>query len=148
MLIKRGWWFCHIGEVDSRWAKRFGDIGKLSAREAELWYWCYVNETIHAAGRGLGQYELVRDEDIACDGPSVARRLYDVCDIPWDGAVERTLARAARGWKRCTTAWRNLLEPCQIEAVERILHRSNLSHMWDDRQIVSRIDYTWRISRR
>ncbi len=137
-----------IGEIDPAWGTRFGDVGKLSAGEAELWYWCYVNETIHEAGRGLSQYELVRDEDIARDGLGVARRLYDVCDIRWDETVERTLSEAARGWRQCTTAWRDLLEPCQIESVERILHCSNLDYLWDDGQIVSRIDYTWRVSRR
>lgn len=133
----------YITEMCPSWATRLGDVTELSAAEAELSYWCYVNESIAEAGR-RGRYALIRDEDVALDATRVGRRLFAACRIPWDRRIEGALQRAAAGWRLRTAPWHELLEPSQAELVRKILSDTWLAELWEDEQVVSRIDYEWK----
>lgn len=133
----------YVAEKCPSWANRFGDLAEISVEEAELWYWCYVNECIAEAGQ-VGRYVRIRDEDVALEPVSVARRLYSACELSWGREIERALKGAAANWKRCTAVWQELFEPGQAEVVARILGQTPLAELWEDDQIVSRIDYEWK----
>lgn len=133
-----------IGSADSAWAQLFGDnVDSMSAEEAELWYWRYMNEIIYAAGCNRAQYERVRDEDVVQDPVALGRRLYDACGLEWDIDVESNIRRRAANWKECSARWIDLLDSKQIALVQRILADSVMSDWWTNDQIVSRIDYEW-----
>lgn len=132
-----------IAEREDAWAASFGDIGRMCAAEAELWFWRYATESCHRAGCGSGQYMLVLDEDIASAPVGVARRLYTACGLEWTQYVEASIAVLAEHWRSRMTPWRNLLERGQMEIVQRVLNGSPMEAWWDDQQLVSRTDYRW-----
>ena len=115
----------------------------MTAEEAELWYWRYMNEIIYAAGRNRAQYEWVRDEDVVQDPVALGRRLYDACGLEWDIDVESNIRRRAANWKECSARWTDLLNSKHIALVQRILADSVMNDWWTNDQIVSRIDYEW-----
>ncbi len=133
----------YVTERCSSWATRVGDVADLSTEEAELWYWCYVNENIGEAGR-VGRYLRIRDEDIALKNVCVVQRLYSACELPWDSVIERALKKASSNWRLSTSPWQALLRPRESEMVARILSQTWLGELWEENQIVSRIDYQWK----
>lgn len=133
----------YVTERCPSWATRFGDLVDLSAEEAELWYWCYVHENLGEAGQ-VGRYLRIRDEDIALKNVCVAKRLYSACELPWDSVIERALKKASSNWRGSTSPWQALLRPRESEMVARILSQTWLGELWEENQIVSRIDYQWK----
>jgi hypothetical protein len=130
-----------IARTDGGWAERFGDIGRMTVAEAEMWFWLYVTEVTHAAGEGSEQYHLVLDEDMMQKPVDVARTLYRECAIPWAQSVEDVLLEHASAWRACAAPWRDLLDADQVSTLEEILGSSPLRDLWSQDQLVSRIDY-------
>ena len=131
----------NIAGVDPHWSAHFGEIDDMSAVESELWYWRYVYETIHAAGRDNPRYLLVRDEDIVADPLGTAKRLYQFTGLDWCAAAQTYLERMAAHWQGHTAPWRQLIEHEHIELVERILAGSEIQTWWEPQQVVSKFDY-------
>ena len=130
-----------LAEVDPGWAGRVDQIDDMSAVESELWYWRYVYETIHTAGRDSRQYLLVRDEDIVTDPVAAGQRLYRFAGLKWCGRVETYLKQMAAHWQSHSAPWHQLLDNGHVEVVERVLAGSVMQSWWDPGQVVSGFDY-------
>lgn len=133
-----------IAENDGSWAQLFGDLESLSVEEAELWFWRYVGETIHAAGLRSDRYVLVRDEDIVRDPVTVAQTVFRCCGLEWETEIEEELRRWAPHWRACSSRWRDLIRDDQIEMIERIFGDSPMAEWWSEEPAVSGVDYEWR----
>jgi hypothetical protein len=121
-----------VAASDPAWAERFGDIASLSLVEAELWFWRYAAESIHAAGQNSSQYQLIVYEDLVRDPLGVARAAYDGCGLPWTATIEQTIQRMAQESEAIATAWRKKLKGEHREMVERILEDSPLREWWPE----------------
>ena len=130
-----------IAQLDADWPGPVDRIDDMSCIEAELWYWRYFYETVHAAGRQAPQYMLVLDEDIVADPVTSARRLYEFAELDWPDAAQTYLERTAHHWQSCTAVWKQLLDAEQVQLVERVLDGSPMQDWWTPDQRVSRFDY-------
>ena len=130
-----------IAKADASWARRFHEPDEMSVEEAEMWFWCYVTETTHHAGKGLKAYHLVLDEQLLAEPIDVARAIYRECDLEWEAAVEKALLSNAREWRECVAPWRDLIAREQVEMIEKILDNSPLKEFWVEDQLVSNIEY-------
>jgi hypothetical protein len=115
---------------DPRWASLFGDVDAMDRSEGELWWWRYVNETLHAAGRAQAGYRLVLYEDLARDPERICREVFATCGLAWDPAIAQRVRTVARGAEALARAWKDELEPAMVARVEKVLHGSLLEHWW------------------
>lgn len=130
-----------VARFDRQWARRLDQIDRMSAVEAELWYWRYVYKTIHAAGRDNPQYLLVRDEDLVADPVGTAKRLYQFAGLDWCDSAQTYLEQIAEHWQTRTAPWQELLDDEHAEIVKRVLAGSALQSWWEPDQVVSLYDY-------
>jgi hypothetical protein len=131
-----------IANADPSWSERFGDVEGMTVEEAEMWFWLYVTQVTHDAGKGRAQYHLVLDENVIQRPVDVAQTLYRECGLPWAGSVEDALLDKAAEWRFFASPWRDLLEPQQGGMIERILDSSPLREFWNEDQLVSRAEYS------
>jgi len=143
-LINRWWSTADMGRVerdnrdrlaqvaasDPVWGDRFGDLGALSAVEAELWYWRYCTETIYQAGEGNPRYQLIKYEELTRNPVETSRSIYRSCDLDWDDAVERAIRRSSTDSQAIASMWRDKLSAEQIAMVEWVLHDSLMRNWW------------------
>lgn len=130
-----------IGEGEPAWREKFGSIDTMSVIESEVWFWLYVNESIHAIARSCPAYLPVVYEELAEDPLSNARKAYQFCGLPWDGQVEAIISAGlneAVGKKISGTpasiaqSWKTKLPPEHIRTVENIVHDSPLMRWWGE----------------
>jgi len=130
-----------IRDADPVWGALFGDVGKMSAKESELWNWRYTCTVSHEGHAGAGNYVLVKDEDVLDDPFAVAKRLYDACGLPWCDYAQQYLDKMDSHWREHSAPWRDLLSKDDTALVERILDGSLMAQWWTPDQVVSRHDY-------
>jgi hypothetical protein len=130
-----------IETASPEWRGRFGTISELSLEEAELWFWCYTNETTLTAGQDADAFLMVDDSDMALAPLENGRRIYQHCGVPWEAEIERYLASRARHWADCTRPWREIISSEQIRMVERVLEGSFLRQLWKVNHRVSLHSY-------
>ncbi|MFW6336949.1 MAG: sulfotransferase, partial [Phycisphaeraceae bacterium] len=121
-----------IVEHESAWAARIGDPDAATMEEAELWNWCYENETVHAAGVNRDTYHRIIYEQLVADPVGQMRDLYEVCGLPFTARVEQRILDASQSSGQIARQWRDKLSPEQIALVERILAQSSMRQWWDD----------------
>ena len=128
-----------IGEAESDWRAKFGDIEALSLVECEVWFWRYLNESVYAAGHDHPGYLRLVYEDLAEYPLEHARQAYAFCGLPWDAQVEAIVTcglDSSSGGKRSRTpasiarAWKTKLSPEHIRTVERIVQDSPIMTWW------------------
>jgi hypothetical protein len=120
-----------IAEADPTWAARFGDPDSIGVEEAELWYWCYANETSYDLGSDRENYRAVPFEMLAQDPLPIMQDLYEIIGLTWDQTIaERILATSSQS-SSIAGQWKNRLKPHQRELVERILDNSSLKNFWE-----------------
>jgi hypothetical protein len=110
-----------VARINPLWAERLEGIDVMSAEEAELWNWLYVNEAVYQAGRASGQYHRVVYEDLVRDTVSTVKFLYAACGLVWTEGIEQAIESSSSGSKFIAAAWRERLQPEQQELVERFL---------------------------
>jgi len=130
-----------IGTATPEWRRRFGTISELTLEEAELWFWCYVNETALAAGQGAEAFLMLEDSDMALAPVENGKRIYQHCGVPWQAEIERYLASRAEHWADRTRSWREIISPEHVCMVERVLEGSPLRQLWEADHRVSLEDY-------
>lgn len=125
--------------VSPEWADRFGDIDAMSIAESETWFWRYVTESIHQAGKGLSHYKLVIYEDLALRPLAVARQVYDFCGLPFTEEVEAIILQGMGEsvWGKIqgtsatvAQAWRSKLTADEIATVNKVLDGSLMETWW------------------
>jgi len=119
-----------LARRDERWARLMGDIERMSALEAELWWWRYCNERIHELGSENPAYRLVVFEDLAARPVDLVREVYAFCDLPLDAVVEARVRALSRPSEGIAQAWRTDLDPEQRGTVERVLDGSPMAAWW------------------
>jgi hypothetical protein len=115
---------------DPRWARLLGDVDRLTRFEGELWWWRYVNETLHAAGQEKPNYHCLLYEDLTRDPAAVSRAVYSFCGLGWDAGIAARVRAISRGAETIARAWKDELEPARVADVERILDGSPMEHWW------------------
>lgn len=120
-----------VTEADPSSAALFGDIDQMCVEESELWYWRYATETIHAAGAALPAYKLIIYEKLAADPVGVARRVYEICGLPWHAAIQETIRKSSSDSTRIADAWRSNMRGESCELLDRIMEQSRMRQWWD-----------------
>lgn len=119
-----------VARHDTRWARILGDIDAMGRAEGELWWWRYVNETLHEAGKGRANFTFALYEDLARDPVSVSRRVYADCGLPWSPDIEARVRSIAHGAETIARAWKDELQPDMIALVEKVLGGSPMESWW------------------
>jgi hypothetical protein len=132
-----------VTEQEPHWRLRFGSIERMSAEEAELWYWCYMNEAIHEIGVSCSSYNFVLDEDIARDAPTVVDMLMQRCGLTVSCSMIDVMTNVAHKWRDKLCDWHQLLDHNHVKLVDRVLADSSLRQYWGPNELVSGIDYKW-----
>jgi hypothetical protein len=132
-----------VAEQEPSWRHRFGSIERMSAEEAELWYWCYLNEAIHEIGVNRPSYTVVFDEDIARDAPAAVSAAMQRCSLTVSPAMMNAMTDVAGEWRDQLCDWRQLLDSDHVALVDRILADSSLRQCWPSNALVSGIAYQW-----
>jgi hypothetical protein len=120
-----------VTRQDARWARLFGDIDRMSRPEGELWWWRYVNEALHEAGRGQPGYTLVLYEELAQEPERVARFVYERCGLPWSPELAGRVRALSGDAEKIARAWKDELEPEMVALVERVSDGSPMAAWWD-----------------
>jgi hypothetical protein len=132
-----------VAEQEPHWRHRFGSIEQMSAEEAELWYWCYLNEAIHEIGVNHPSYTVVFDEHIAHDAPAAVSAAMQFCGLTVSQAMIDVMTDVAGEWRKQLCHWRQLLDNDHVALIDRVLADSSLRQCWAPNELVSRIDYKW-----
>jgi hypothetical protein len=132
-----------VVEQEPRWRHRFGSFERMSAEEAELWYWCYMNEAIYEIGVNCPTYSLVFDEDISRDAPAAVIPVMQRFGLSVSQAMIDVMTDVAGEWREQLCDWRQLLDSDHVALVDRILADSSLRQCWLPNVLVSRIAYKW-----
>ncbi len=119
-----------LGRRAPAWAVLLGDVDALERAEGELWWWRYVNETLHEAGRGQAGYRLVLYEELAARPLDVTRQVYGSCGLTWDDTIAARVGSIASGADTIARAWKDELEPSLVQLVERVLDGSSIATWW------------------
>ena len=119
-----------VAQRDARWAALFGDINRLERFEGELWWWRYVNETLHAAGNARANYHCVLYEDLTRAPEETCRRVFDFCGLEWTGEIAARVRGLSGGAEKIARAWKDELDPAHVAIVERVLSGSPMEHWW------------------
>jgi hypothetical protein len=130
-----------IGEGEPAWKEKFGSIGKMGLVETEVWFWRYVNESVHAVAKNSRAYLPVVYEKLAEDPLSNARKAFEFCGLPWDAHVEAFVDERrseAVGKKISGTSasiarsWKTTLPMEYIRTVESIVQDSPIMRWWSE----------------
>ncbi|NOT31264.1 MAG: hypothetical protein HOP15_12525 [Planctomycetes bacterium] len=121
-----------IARRDPRWAALLGDVDAMGRAEGELWWWRYVNEALHEAGRTRPRYTRVLYEELARDPEGASRGVYRACGLQWDEAIATRVRAIAAGAEKIARAWKEELEPGLVATVEKVLHGSAMEHWWPE----------------
>ena len=116
----------------------------MSAAEAELWFWRYSTETIHEAGTRSNHYHLIKDEDVVRDPTTVAKRLFDFCDLEWSEELDPYIIKKAMHWQAHTMCWPDGADPVVIDLLDRVLSGSKMADWWSSRETVSLFRYAYK----
>lgn len=119
-----------IRKAQPEWGERFGKIGEMSVEESELWYWRYASETIHVAGEGKPRYELIVYEELVADLLDVAKRVFKVCGLEWDGRIARCVNQSGSQSSSIAAAWRVKLSSEDLEIINRVFSGSLMESWW------------------
>jgi hypothetical protein len=126
-----------LARRDPAWARLLGDVDRIERAEGELWWWRYVNEALHAAGRERASYRLVLYEDLARDPVGTSRAAYAFLGLDWDEAIERRVRAIGHGAEDIAHAWKAELDPALIAIVEKVLDGSPLAGWWSPGEVAS-----------
>jgi hypothetical protein len=121
-----------VARRDARWARLFGDVDAMSRAEGELWWWRWVNETLHAAGAGRAGYALVLYEELARAPERVAAEAYRALDLDFDAEVAARVRALSRDAETIAHAWKDALAPELVALVEKVLAGSAMERWWSD----------------
>ncbi|MSR62054.1 MAG: hypothetical protein EXS08_06385 [Planctomycetes bacterium] len=121
-----------VARRDPRWARLFGDIDGMGRAEGELWWWRYVNEALHEAGRGRENYTLVLYEDLARDPERTSAEVYRACGLEWNDELGRRVRALSGDAERIARAWKDELEPELVALVEKVLDGSPMAGWWGE----------------
>ena len=121
-----------VAQRDARWAQLFGDIERMSRPEGELWWWRYVNEALHEAGRGRTGYTLVLYEELAQAPERVAHFVYERCGLEWSPEIAARVRAISGEAEKIARAWKDELEPELVALVERVLDGSSMAGWWNE----------------
>ena len=117
---------------EPRWAKCVGDIDAMDRAEGELWWWRYVNETLHEAGKERDAYQLVLFEDLARDPEGTSSSVYRACGLEWDAQIAARVRSISRDAQKIARAWKDELDPKMVALVQKVLEGSPLQDWWSD----------------
>lgn len=123
------------------WGEIVPEPETLDSVGAEAWNWRFMVTYMFEAGRENPRYRRVLDEDILTTPLETARELFEFTGLPWSDAVERFILQMKDHWYACSSPWRDLLEPREIELLERVLDGSLLAGWWPPDVRVSHHDY-------
>ncbi len=121
-----------VARREPRWAGLFGDLEVMGRAEGELWWWRYLNEALHAAGRAHPRYTRVLYEDLARDPETLSRGVYGACGLEWNEVIAARVRSIASGAEKIARAWKDELEPDLVALVEKVLHGSAMEHWWPE----------------
>ena len=121
-----------IARRDPAWAKLLGDVAAIGRAESELWWWRYLNEALHAAGRGRAGYAHVLYENLAHDPEGVSRAVYGFSGLEWNEALAQRVRSISRGAEKIARAWKDELEPAMVALVEKVLAGSPMEAWWGE----------------
>lgn len=133
-----------IVEHEPHWHHLFGSIDQMSAEEAELWYWRYMNEAIFEIGVSFLSYKVVLDENIARDASAAMSAMMQHCHLTMPQIMINLITDVASEWRTGLCDWHQLLDTSHVNLVERILADSPLRQHWGPNELVSGIDYKWK----
>jgi hypothetical protein len=120
-----------IARRDAHWAAMLGDVERIGPEERELWWWRYLNESLHGAGRGRANYTLVLYEDLAQQPERVAREVFAALGLAWNATIAERVRSMSRGAEKIARAWKDELEPRLVALVEKVLAGSSMERWWD-----------------
>ncbi len=130
-----------IASVSESWCDRFGEIDRMCAAEAELWFWRFAAESLEDGGAGEPRYLHVLDEEMLDQPLETAARIYEHCGLPMPEGVNHWIDRMAQPWQEASRPWRELLSDADIALVERIVGPSPTWSWWRPDQRVSLFNY-------
>lgn len=126
-----------VKQAAPSWGDIFQDIGNMSHKESELWYWRYATETVWQLGRNYSHYKIVLFESLASNTKETLRSVYAHADIDWDEKIvqDGPINRSRFTGKPVTAnaianAWHSKLAPEDIALVEKVLEGSPLVEFW------------------
>lgn len=117
---------------DERWSRLLGDVEAIGREERELWWWRYLNEALHASGKGRENYRLVLFEDLAHQPERVSREVYGFCGLEWNEGIAASVRSISRGAEKIARAWKDELEPDKVALVEKVLYGSSMERWWSE----------------
>lgn len=122
-------------QCNPNWARRLGDIQRMSIDELELWYWRYVNEIIWEGGQQAGNYHQLIYEELVVDTVALMRQMFERCSLRWSESVGQRIAALSSNSVSIATKWRNSLTAPQVDVVERILEDSAMRDWWSNERL-------------
>jgi len=126
-------------QLHPEWAETFGDIERMSLIEAVAWFWRYNNEMIYQAGQHSDRYLPIVYENLVQAPITYARKLYDLCDLPWTGEVEAIIQQGLdtsvwgkldKSPRSVADAWKQKLDPEHQTLAATVLQGSVMAAWW------------------
>lgn len=124
-----------LAQCNPNWARRLGDIQRMSIDELELWYWRYVNEIIWESGQQAGNYHRLIYEELVVDTVALMRQVFERCSLRWTESIGQRIAALSSNSVSIATKWRNSLTAPQVDLVERILEDSAMKDWWSNERL-------------
>ncbi len=124
-----------LAQSDPNWARRLGDIQRMSIDELELWYWRYMNEIIWESGEQAGNYHQLIYEELVVDTVALMRQVFARCSLGWSESIGQRIAALSSNSVSIATKWRNCLTAPQVDVVERILEDSAMKDWWSNERL-------------
>ena len=126
-------------KLHPEWSEKLGDIEAMDLIEAVAWVWRYNNEMIYLRGQQATNYLPIVYEDLAQDPLHYARKMYDLCQLPWTPEVERIISQGLdtsvwgkleKSASSVADAWKQKLAPEYQELTHEVLDGSLMQTWW------------------
>lgn len=124
-----------LAQCTPNWARRLGDIQRMSIDELELWYWRYMNEIIWKSGRQASNYHQLIYEELVVDTVALMKQVFARCSLRWSESVGQRIAALSSNSVSFATKWRSSLTAPQEGLVERILEDSAMKDWWSNEHL-------------
>ena len=124
-----------LAQCDPNWARRLGDIQRMSIDELELWYWRYMNEIIWESGQQADKYHQLIYEELVVDTVALMRQVFERCSLRWTESTGQRIAALSSNSVSIATKWWNSLTAPQVDLVERILEDSAMKDWWSNERL-------------
>lgn len=123
------------------WADVIPNPQGMAADEAELWWWRYVNESMHDAGQTAPGYLRVLDEQLTADPLAMGKRMFAHAGLPWTSQAQRYLSSVTQHWQSHAGPWANLVSARDKQWIRSVLCGSSLESLWEQYDRVSDCHY-------